>query len=51
MKNFVKMVVDWVTVSFSVCAGAWLWNEVAEDKACNLKDRLTKRFSKEEEES
>lgn len=50
MKNLFKVVVLYIAAGaasmIGVMGGTWLWNEVLEDKADNLK----KRFSNKEEE-
>ena len=50
MKNLFKVVVLYIAAGaasvIGVMGGTWLWNEVLEDKADNLK----KRFGNKEEE-
>lgn len=50
MKNMFKTMTAWATVAIGVNIGNWLWDNVVKEKACDLKDSIAKRFSKEEED-
>lgn len=42
MKTLFNYVVYGVTVGIGYMAGVWLWDEILEDKANDLKERLGK---------
>lgn len=42
MNNLFKTVVNWVAVGVGYMGGIWLWNNVLEEKADDLKNRLKK---------
>ena len=50
MKSVVKTLVGWTLVSIGVNVGNWLWDEVLEDKAKGLKDRLSKKNAESNED-
>lgn len=43
MKGILKSLVTAITVVVGYKAGSWLWSNVLEEKANNLKDRLTNK--------
>ena len=42
MKTFINSIIYGFAVGVAYMGGAWLWSEVLEDKAEDLKHRLTK---------
>lgn len=54
MKNIVKAMAYYglgsVASVVGMCGGAWLWGEVLEPKAKELKDKYQKKVSKKNEE-
>lgn len=47
MKDLVKVMVNWTGVGIGYAAGVWLWYNVLEDKAEDLKNRLSKKSESE----
>ena len=47
MKDLVKIMVNWAGVGIGYAAGVWLWYNVLEDKAEDLKNRLSKKSESE----
>ena len=43
MKNFLTNVALGMAFALGYMGGAWLWEDVLEDKAIDLKDKLTKK--------
>ena len=43
MKNLFKLLASGAAMVVGYKAGNWLWNEVLEDKARNLKNRFSKK--------
>lgn len=51
MKKLIKITVSAMAMGVGRKAGVWLWDEVLESKANELKAYLTEKFSKNEEAS
>lgn len=43
MKNFFNVFATGAITVIGILGGKWLWDEVLQDKANNLKNRLTKK--------
>lgn len=48
MKGIISLIAVTAVMGVGMNAGFWLWENVLEDKADNLKDKLTKKLAKEE---
>lgn len=48
MKTLLKTLSGWFAVAVGLKAGGWLWDEVLEEKADDLKNRLSKKCDEEQ---